>query len=60
MKRDNKLGIPVFIADAGSIPSFLKAVESLPGIQVRVEGGNLVQKVKGSLPALWLLATVSS
>ena len=49
MKRDNKLGIPVFIADAGSIPSFLKAVECLPGIQVRVEGENLVQQVKSSV-----------
>ena len=45
----SKLGIPVFIADAGSIPSFLKAVESLPGVQVRVEGENLVQQVKASV-----------
>ena len=44
----SKLGIPVFIADAGSIPVFLKSVEGLPGIQVRVEGENLVQQVKRS------------
>ena len=27
----SKLGIPVFIADAGSIPAFLKSVVGLPG-----------------------------
>ncbi len=44
-----KLGFPVFVADAGSVPKFLNAVADLPGVQLRVEGKNLVQQVKGSI-----------
>lgn len=44
-----KLGLPVFVADAGSIAEFVNGLADLPGVQLRVEGKNLVQQVKGSI-----------
>lgn len=45
----SKLGIPLFIADAGSVPDFLQGLYGLPNVQLRLEGSNLVQQVKGSV-----------
>ncbi len=44
-----KLSLPVFVADAGSIPEFVNGLKDVPGVQLRVEGENLVQQVKGSI-----------
>jgi hypothetical protein len=45
----SRLGLPVFIADARSIPEFVRKVEPLPGVQLQIEGENLVQQVKRSI-----------
>ncbi len=38
LKELCKLGLPVFVADAGSIAEFVKGLADLPGVQLRVEG----------------------
>ena len=43
------LRIPVFVADAGSVPDLVSAVKRMPNVEFEIEGRNLVQQVKGSV-----------
>jgi hypothetical protein len=43
------LGLPVFAADANSIPAFHDALRGLPNFRRQPDGGSLVQQVKASV-----------